>query len=69
MRRKHRVVVEITFEEPCTAKVAAGTVRHLMNEGIEQDKRWLDTVTKFECKQFGRVAQGLELRERPKGRA
>lgn len=33
MRRKHRIVVEITFDEPVTGKMAAHVVQELLRTG------------------------------------
>jgi hypothetical protein len=64
-QRKHRVVVEITFSEPCTEKRAArfvyGTVSTTMNDR-------LDEVSRVECKQFSRVAAAAKAQAKPSTR-
>ena len=58
-RRKHRVVVEITLEEPCTAKKAAWFVNHLIGFCENRSRAGssvLDGITKLaRPKQFDRV--------------
>jgi len=50
-RRKHRVVVDITFEKPVSQKVAVCNVGMLLNDGCYIS----EPITKFETKQFNRV--------------
>ena len=62
-RRKHRVVVDITFEEPCTQKYAASFVDRILScdksDGIK-------LVTTWKCKQFNRVFAAELLKWRKK---
>jgi hypothetical protein len=65
MRRKHRVVVEITFEAPTTAKKATQYVRGCLDriEDVHQ------SVTRFDAKEFGRVLIAeMHKREHPQVR-
>lgn len=56
--RRHRVVVEVTTESRTTEKEAAALVRVALQRG-EQSDRFRHSVTKWECKGFRRVLQGL----------
>lgn len=52
-RRKHRVVVDITLNEPCSQKRAKQIVSFGLENSISD--HWNEEVTKFTCKEFSRV--------------
>ena len=66
MKRKHRVMVEITFERPTKVKDAVAAVREFIDEGIPcvsntaagYNVEW-DEVTKFACKDGERAVRAL----------
>lgn len=58
-KRKHKVLVEITFDEPCTAKEAAWKVDELLD--CSQNDL-MSLVTTWTCKEFGRVITALRLK-------
>lgn len=69
MRRKHKVLVEITFDEPVTGKVATNTVKDLIQQGdhVEQNCTHPDDInhpkiTKVTAKDFVRVAASAQFR-------
>ena len=55
-RRKHKVVVEITLDKPCTQKHATRVVDDLISSA--EAGAWYEAgVTTWSCKQFSRVIQ------------
>lgn len=64
MKRRHRVVVEVTFEKPCTAKQAAWGIRALTDAfsyrpragGLWAAPNYGDIK---DVKEFDRVVEGL----------
>jgi hypothetical protein len=61
-QRKHRVVVEITFDEPRAEKAATHFVYDALHLAMD-DK--LDEVSRVECKQFGRVLTSYKAKASP----
>jgi hypothetical protein len=55
IKRKHRVVVEITLEQPDFEKRAKDLVMLMLNRGYDQSNRAQCEVTKWDCKQFSKV--------------
>lgn len=55
MKRKHRVVVEITFDEPCTDKEAARHIRGVLDGSFWPLYHKRAGVTRWEVKQGERV--------------
>ena len=69
MRRKHRVLVEITFETPVTGKLATNVVKDLIQQGdhVEQNCTHPDDIghpkiTKITAKDFVRVYASAQFR-------
>lgn len=59
-KRKHRVVVEITFDKVKSAKYAATRVNSMLTfADTRLPTMPSNTVTKIMCKQFNRVIQNL----------
>lgn len=58
-KRKHRVVVDITLEEPVTARRA----KYLVADALDWCSldSWSHEVTKFKCKEFNRVFRAIWL--------
>lgn len=53
-KRKHRVVVEVTMDSPCTEKHAAWALRDMIEYAVDFHSHGF---TKLAFKQFSRVAQ------------
>lgn len=68
-KRKHRVVVEITFDEPVTAKQAQFLVRDIVESGSSEARMTFGLprptqVTKFDTKEFNRVLEAERRKEK-----
>ena len=65
--RKHRVVIEITFDRKVTAKQAKMAVNELVHQGLKRRSLTLEVV-KVVCKEFGRVfaAETVKMRQQPR---
>ena len=69
MRRKHRVVVEITTERELTAKEAREAVQAIIDGYLDEYGPTpflvdFGRVVRLEAKEFGRVAKGLQRGKR-----
>ena len=68
MRRKHKVLVEITFEVPVTGKLAKDVVEDLVRAGSDLEKQFNEPhrphpdITKIHAKDFARVAASAQFR-------
>ena len=55
MKRKHKIVVEITLKEPCNAKEAVLFAKNALKFSEKYSNQWKYFVTKWTCKSFTRV--------------
>ena len=60
-KRKHRVVVDITFDKLCTAKQATRDLQNFIEWACEAPVQ--NGITKTSCKEFNRVHQRLLYEE------
>ncbi len=58
-KRKHRLIVDITLEEPCTAREALGELSHDLNRARLGSRIVREAVTVWEVKSFWRVHSAL----------